>query len=486
MELNIEEALSFDDVLLEPGHSTVLPKDIEPQTFLTKNLPLNIPILSAAMDTVTESTMAIRMAQHGGLGVIHRNLTIENQVAEVRKVKKSESGMISDPITISPDVPVYQAIDLMNKHQISGIPVTVGKKLVGILTNRDLQFEKDLSQKVSQVMTSQNLVTSHEGTTLEQSKELLHKHRIEKLLVVDTSGNLKGLITIRDIKKASQYPFACKDEQGRLRVAAAVGTSDSQMERAEALISAQVDAVVVDTAHGHSQYVIDFVTRLKKHHSKVNVLAGNVATQDAAKALIDAGADAIKVGIGPGSICTTRIVAGIGIPQFTAIARVCEVAHKKSIPVIADGGIKFSGDLVKALGVGASTVMIGSLFAGTDEAPGEEVLYQGRTYKTYRGMGSIGAMKDGSADRYFQSEMNSGYKFVPEGVEGRVPYKGSLSNVIHQLMGGLRAGMGYTGCKTIADLHRKAKFVRITQAGLRESHVHDVAIVKETPNYPSS
>ena len=485
MEHKITDALSFDDVLLEPGHSHVLPRDIDLKSRLTQGLQLHIPVLSAAMDTVTESKMAIRMAQHGGMGVIHRNLPIERQVEEVRKVKKSESGMIGDPITIDPEQTVAGAIDLMRRHQISGIPVTVGKKLVGILTNRDLQFEKDMSQKVSSVMTKDNLVTTHVGTTLEQSKELLHRHRIEKLLVVDEQGHLKGLITIRDIKKASEFPNASKDAHGRLRVAAAVGTGESQMERAQALVAAEVDAVVVDTAHGHSQYVLDFVSKLKGQHAKVWVVAGNVATEDAAKALMDAGADAIKVGIGPGSICTTRIVAGIGIPQFTAITRVAEVCSKRNVPIIADGGIKFSGDLVKALGAGASSVMIGSLFAGTDEAPGEEILYQGRTYKTYRGMGSIGAMKDGSADRYFQSEMGSGYKFVPEGVEGRVPYKGSLSNVIHQLMGGLRAGMGYVGARTIDELHQKARFVRITQAGLRESHVHDVAIVKETPNYPS-
>lgn len=478
-------ALAFDDVLLTPRHSTVLPKDVILKTKLTQNLTLHTPIVSAAMDTVTEAKMAIRMAQEGGLGVIHRNMTIEAQVQEVRKVKKSESGIIRDPVTISPAATVQDAIEVMRRYGISGIPVTEKEKLVGILTNRDLQFEKNLKRKVSEVMTPQPLVTAPEGTDLEKAKEILHRHRIEKLLVVDKNGNLKGLITIRDIKKANEFPYACKDKEGRLYVGAAVGTGEKHIERAIALVAAGVDVVVVDTAHGHAQSVLDTVKTIRKKCKQVDLIAGNIATADAAQALIHAGVDAVKVGIGPGSICTTRVVAGIGVPQLSAILDVAAVAHTKNIPVIADGGIKYSGDIVKALAAGASCVMIGGLLAGTDESPGEEILYQGRTYKTYRGMGSVGAMKGGSADRYFQEEMESSFKLVPEGVEGRVPYKGSLSNTIHQLLGGVRAGMGYVGSKTISDLWKNAKFVRITHAGLRESHVHDVTITKENQNYPT-
>jgi IMP dehydrogenase len=480
------EALSFDDVLVLPMRSSVTPHDIELTTKLTRKLRLHIPLVSAAMDTVTEARLAIRMAQEGGIGVIHRNMPIERQVAEVRHVKKSESGLITDPITIAPEQPVSQAIGLMHRHKVSGIPVTQGKKLVGILTNRDLQFEKDMNQKVADVMTKQNLVTAPEGITLEESKEILHRHRIEKLLIVDKDQNLKGLITIRDIKKALEFPNASKDEHGHLRVGGALGTGGEHQNRAEALVKIGVDVLVIDTAHGHSDYVTGFVKELREAFPKVQIIAGNVATAEATKALIDVGVDAVKVGIGPGSICTTRVVAGIGVPQLTAVLDCATEAKKAGVPIIADGGIKYSGDLLKALAAGASTVMIGSLFAGTDESPGEEILYQGRTYKTYRGMGSLGAMRDGSADRYFQQEVTSQYKLVPEGVEGRVPYKGSLSNTIHQLLGGLRAGMGYVGSKTIEELHRRARFVRITEAGLKESHVHDVTITRETPNYPGS
>lgn len=483
--ITIDEALSFQDVLLVPQHSSVYPRDVGLQTQLSRNIKLNIPLLSAAMDTVTESKMAIRMAQEGGIGIVHRNLTPEQQADEVKKVKKSESGMIKDPITISPDRPVRAAIYLMKKYKISGIPVVEGSKLVGILTNRDLQFEKNLSQPVSAIMTKK-LVTTPQGTTLEQAKEKLHQHRIEKLLVVNDKFELKGLITIKDIKKNKQFPLATKDKRGRLLVGAAVGSGKDHLARVESLIEAEADVIVVDTAHGHSQYVIDFVKLIKKNHPDTEIIAGNVATAEACKALIHAGADAVKVGIGPGSICTTRIIAGIGVPQLTAILDVAAEAKKSKVPVIADGGIKFSGDIVKALAGGASTVMMGSLLAGTDESPGEEILYQGRSYKSYRGMGSLGAMRDGSADRYFQDENAIESKLVPEGVEGMVPYKGSLSTTVHQLLGGLRAGMGYLGAKTISDLRKKAKFIRITESGLRESHVHDVTVTKETPNYQSS
>jgi IMP dehydrogenase len=479
------EALSFDDVLLLPQHSEVLPKDVSLETRLTKNLKLHMPLVSAAMDTVTEADAAIRMAQEGGLGVIHRNMPIAQQVAEVRRVKKSESGLIVDPITIEPNQLVVEAIQLMNQHHISGIPVTKGKKLVGIITNRDLQFERNMNQEVGEVMTKDELITAPEGTSLEQAKELLHKHRIEKLLVVDKNGNLKGLITIRDIKKALEFPTACKDEQGRLRVGAGVGTGAEHSERAEALIRVGVDIIVVDTAHGHSDSVLQFVSKLRKAHPKAQIVAGNVGTAQGTRALIDAGVDAVKVGIGPGSICTTRIVAGIGVPQLTAVMEAASEAKKDKIPVIADGGIRYSGDIVKAIAAGAETVMIGSLFAGTDEAPGETILYQGRSYKAYRGMGSLGAMKSGSADRYFQQGEKSMAKLVPEGVEGMVPYKGSISISIHQLLGGLRAGMGYIGAKDISELQNRAKFVKQSSAALREGHVHDVTVTKEAPNYRS-
>lgn len=479
------EALSFDDVLVVPQRSSVLPKETDLSTRLTRTLRLQIPLVSAAMDTVTEARLAIRMAQEGGIGIIHRNLPVERQAAEVKGVKKSESGLITDPISISPDQTVSQAIGLMHRHKISGIPVTEGKKLVGILTNRDLQFEKDMDRRVSSVMTKE-LITAPEGTGLEQAKEILHDNRIEKLLIVDKSGNLKGLITIRDIKKTLEFPSACKDEHGRLRVGAAVGTGKDHLGRAEALVKAGVDVLVVDTAHGHSEYVLNFVRDVRKAFPKVQLIAGNIATAEAAKALIETGVDAIKVGIGPGSICTTRVVAGVGVPQLTAVLDAVSEARKADIPVIADGGIRYSGDILKALAAGASTVMIGSLFAGTDEAPGEEILYMGRTYKSYRGMGSLGAMKEGSADRYFQSETENQYKLVPEGVEGKVPYKGSLGITIHQLLGGVRAGMGYAGARTVPELHEKARFVRVSEAGVRESHVHDVTITKESPNYPGS
>ncbi len=477
------EALSFDDVLLLPQRSTVLPRDAKLGTHLTKTLKLHIPLLSAAMDTVTESGLAIRMAQEGGLGIIHRNMTVERQMNEVRRVKKAESGLITDPVTIEPDQLVLQAIELMRRYRITGIPVTKGSKLVGILTNRDLQFEKNMNLKVSEVMTKDQLVTAPEGITLEQAREILHKNRIEKLPVVDSQGNLKGLITIRDIKQALEFPSACKDEHGRLRVGAAVGTGSDHVGRAEALVKAGVDVIVVDTAHGHAESVLRFVSEVRKTHKKVQIIAGNVATGEATRALIDAGADAVKVGIGPGSICTTRVVAGIGVPQLSAILESAAEAKKSETPIIADGGIRYSGDVVKALAAGADTAMIGSLFAGTDEAPGEIILYQGRSYKSYRGMGSIGAMRDGSADRYFQQEVEGEYKLVPEGVEGRVPYKGSLSNMIHQLLGGLRSAMGYIGASSISELHARAKFVKQTTAGLRESHVHDVTVTQEAPNY---
>lgn len=479
----IKTGLTFDDVLLLPAKSDVLPKDAETSTYLTKDIKLNIPLISAAMDSVTESATAIALAQEGGLGIIHKNLTIEEQALEVDKVKKSESGMIVDPITIGPGQHIYEALDIMKKYKISGIPVTEKSKLVGILTNRDLRFEKNLYLKVADVMTKEGLVTVPEGTTLEESKALLHKHRIEKLLVVDSDYKLKGLITIKDIEKSIKYPNACKDSLGRLRVGAAVGVGEDRDARVEALLKAGVDVIAVDTAHGHSKGVVDSVKEIKKKFPECRLIAGNIATAEAAEDLIKAGADAIKVGIGPGSICTTRIVAGVGVPQLTAISDCAEVGRKHGVPVIADGGIKYSGDIVKALAGGADIVMIGSLFAGTDESPGETVLFQGRTYKVYRGMGSVGAMKAGSKDRYFQDEVDSEIKLVPEGIEGRVPYRGPISSTIHQMIGGLRAGMGYTGCKDIEELRTKATFVKISPAGLKESHVHDVTITKEAPNY---
>jgi IMP dehydrogenase len=478
----VREALTFDDLLLVPAESAVMPKDVDTSTLLTKEIPLSIPIVSAAMDTVTESATAICLAQEGGIGIIHRNMSVQRQALEVDKVKKSESGMIVDPITIEPERKVSEALELMQRYKISGVPVTKNRKLVGILTNRDLRFETRLDQPVANVMTRENLVTVSSSIGLEESKELLHRHRIEKLLVVDDQYNLKGLITIKDIEKIRKYPNASKDSLGRLRVGAAVGTIDRE-ERVDALLAAGVDVIVIDTSHGHSRGVLDAVRDTRRNFPRCSLIAGNIATGEGAEALIKAGVDAIKVGVGPGSICTTRIVAGVGVPQMSAIRDTCKVASRNGIPVIADGGIKFSGDIVKALAAGAHTVMIGGLFAGTAESPGETVLFQGRSYKVYRGMGSLEAMKEGSRDRYFQDEMESPLKLVPEGIEGRVPFRGFLSDSIYQMMGGLRSGMGYVGCRTIRDMHEKAQFVRITAAGLRESHVHDVIITKEAPNY---
>jgi IMP dehydrogenase len=485
------EGLTFDDVLLQPGLSDVLPSEVDIRTHITRDIALNIPILASAMDTVTESAMAIAMAQAGGVGVIHRNLEPLEQAAQVRQVKKFESGMVVNPVTIHPDATLADAFELMKEHRISGIPVVEGGgnghagKLVGILTNRDVRFATDPRQKVSDLMTKDDLVTVREGVNQSEAKKLLHQNRIEKLLVVDDQYRCVGLITVKDIEKAVANPNACKDEQGRLRVAAATTVGDKGFARTEALIDAGADLVVVDTAHGHSKHVLDAVNRIKRLSNKVQVVAGNIATGEGAKALIDSGADSIKVGIGPGSICTTRIVAGVGVPQLTAIMDAVEEARKTGTPVIADGGIKYSGDLAKALAAGANASMVGSLLAGTDETPGEVFLYQGRSYKTYRGMGSVGAMARGSADRYFQQDIKDTLKLVPEGVEGQVPYKGAAATVLHQLAGGLRAAMGYVGAKTIKDLHEKAQFLRISSAGLRESHVHDVTITRESPNYPS-
>ncbi|MGZ3693820.1 MAG: IMP dehydrogenase [Bdellovibrionota bacterium] len=483
---SFRETLTFDDVLLLPGHSTVLPNQVNLQSRLTKKLTLNVPILSAAMDTVTESDTAISMAQEGGLGVVHKNMSIEDQAFEISRVKKSESGMILDPITVSPEQPVREALRLMATYKISGVPVTKDGKqhgtLVGIITNRDVRFLEDNNAPVSSYMTSENLVTCPVGTNRENAKKLLHKHRIEKLLVVDSNNSLKGLITIKDIEKSMKFPQANKDKFGRLVVGAALGVSADVMERAAALVEAGVDALFVDSAHGHSQGILDLVKKLKSKYPDVDVVAGNVATAEGTKALIDAGADAVKVGIGPGSICTTRIIAGVGVAQLSAVLDAVAEAHKRGIPVIADGGIKFSGDIVKALAAGAGCVMIGSLFAGTDESPGELTLYQGRSYKVYRGMGSIEAMRKGSKDRYSQAGQEDS-KLVPEGIEGRVPYRGTISAVIHQLMGGLRSGMGYVGAADLGELKEKAKFVKISAAGLRESHPHNVDITKEAPNY---
>ena len=480
----ITEGLTFDDVLLVPAHSLILPRDVDLTTKLTRNINLNIPLVSAAMDTVTEARTAITMAREGGLGFIHKNLSIEEQALEVDKVKKSESGMIVDPITMRPNQKIREALDMMSKYRISGVPITKPNgKLVGILTNRDLRFETDLDLPISSRMTKRNLVTVPVGTTLEEAKEHLKHTRVEKLLVVDDERNLKGLITIKDIEKVKKYPNACKDSLGRLRVGAAVGPTGDMKQRIDALVKAGVDVVVIDTAHGHSQGVIDAVASAKQLFPNLEIIAGNIATAEAAEALIKAGADAIKVGIGPGSICTTRVVAGIGVPQVTAISNCSRVAKKAGVPVIADGGVKFSGDLTKAVAAGADVVMIGSLFAGTEESPGDTVLYQGRTYKSYRGMGSIGAMKEGSKDRYFQSDVESDIKLVPEGIEGMVPLRGPLGANIHQLIGGLRAGMGYTGSVSLKDLQENGKFIKITGAGLKESHVHDVTITKEAPNY---
>jgi len=478
----IREGLTFDDVLLLPAKTDVLPKDVDVRTQLTRRITLNIPLVSAAMDTVTETKLAIALAQEGGLGFIHKALPIQEQADEVDKVKKSESGMIIDPITISPDAKISDALEVMKKYRISGVPVTKGQKLVGILTNRDLRFETRYNLKVGDVMTKDHLVTAPLGTTLEKAMKILQKYKIEKLLIVDKDFSLRGLITIKDIEKKIKYPNACKDKLGRLRVGAAVGVGD-HTERIPELLKAGVDIVVVDTAHGHSQGVLDAVKAIKKKYPNLDVVAGNIATAEAAKDLIRAGADCVKVGIGPGSICTTRVVSGAGVPQITAVMECCKEADKAGIPVIADGGIKFSGDITKALAAGAACVMIGSLFAGTEESPGETVLFQGRSYKVYRGMGSIGAMERGSKDRYFQAHEEEKAKLVPEGIEGRVPYKGTLAASVLQLIGGVRAGMGYCGCENLKALKTRARFIKITSAGLRESHVHDVVITKEAPNY---
>jgi IMP dehydrogenase len=480
---DIRECLTFDDVSLVPAYSAILPKDVDVSTPLTRAIRLNIPLISAAMDTVTESRTAISMAQEGGMGIIHRNMSLSSQVLEVDKVKKSESGMILNPITMHPDQKIFEALAIMKKYRISGVPITKDGKLVGILTNRDLRFEKRLDENISTVMTKDHLITVPVGTTLEESKEILHKNRIEKLLVVDDHKNLKGLITIKDIEKMRKYPNSCKDPLGRLRVGAAIGPGKDREERAEALIEAGVDVLVIDTAHGHSKDVLDAVRDIKENFPDCQIIAGNVATKEGALDLVKAGADAVKVGVGPGSICTTRVVAGVGIPQLSAILETTGISEKHDVPIIADGGIKFSGDITKAMAAGAHSVMIGNLFAGTDESPGEIVLYQGRSYKVYRGMGSLEAMKEGSRDRYFQQEVESEAKLVPEGIEGRVPYHGALSFCIQQLIGGLKAGMGYLGAKNIQELKEKARFVRITLSGLKESHVHDVVITKEAPNY---
>ena len=500
---NLPEALTFDDVLLVPAHSEVVPTQVSTQSNLTRDITLNTPLLSSAMDTVTESRMAIAMAQQGGIGIIHRNLSVEAQAGEVDKVKRSESGMIVDPVTIGPDQMISDALEVMRRYKISGVPVTRGKRLVGILTNRDLRFETRTDIPIGEVMTSKNLITVPVGTTLEEAEQILHKHRVEKLLVVDEQYQLKGLITVKDIQKKLKYPNASKDEKGRLRVGAAIGATGDYLERAAELVKARVDVLAIDSAHGHSSRVLEAVRDVKKRFPEVGLLAGNVATYDGAMALIDHGADAVKVGFGPGSICTTRVVTGAGMPQITAIAEAARAAEKHGIPVIADGGIKYSGEVTKAIAAGASTVMIGSLFAGVDESPGEIVLYQGRSFKTYRGMGSLTAMSLGGGERYFQSgtdpsagesatesvvqrersNQNRLAKYVPEGIEGRVPYRGPLEAMIYQLVGGLRSGMGYLGCGTIQELQQKAQFVRISGAGLRESHVHDVIITREAPNY---
>ena len=492
-DVGFATALTFDDVLLVPQHSTVLPYEVDVSTRLTRNVRLNVPLLSAAMDTVTESRLAIAMAQQGGLGVIHKNLSIDEQASEVDRVKRSESGMIVDPITLSPAHRIFEALELMKKYRISGVPITDdGSKegrLVGILTNRDLRFETNLQRPISDIMTSENLITVPVGTTLDAAREILHRHKVEKLLVVDSSFRLKGLITVKDIQKAVKYPIASKDPLGRLRCGAAIGTGKDAMSRAESLVAANVDVLVIDTAHGHSQGVLDMVRRIRRQFPNVELIAGNVATGEATEALIELGVDAVKVGIGAGSICTTRVVAGIGVPMITAVAECARAAAPHNVPIIADGGIRYSGDITKAIAVGASAVMIGSLFAGTDESPGEMILFQGRSFKEYRGMGSLGAMRRGSRDRYFQDEFDldanpeSGEKLVPEGIEGRVAHKGSVAAMIHQLIGGLRAGMGYTGSANIPALQRNAKMIRVSPAGLREGHVHDVIITKEAPNY---
>ncbi|THF56543.1 IMP dehydrogenase [Pseudothauera rhizosphaerae] len=480
----IQKALTFDDVLLVPAHSAVLPRDVSLQTRLTRRITINLPLVSAAMDTVTEARLAIALAQEGGIGIVHKNLSAKKQAAEVLKVKRFESGVLKDPITIPPTMSVREVMALTRQHKFSGLPVVEGRQVVGIVTNRDLRFETNLDQPVSAIMTPQGrLVTVPEGSSLDEARALLHKHRLERVLVVNPAGELCGLITVKDMMKSTEHPHAAKDEQGRLRVGAAIGVGAGTEERAELLAEAGVDVMVVDTAHGHAQGVLDRVNWVKKRFPHVEVIGGNIATGDAARALIDAGADAVKVGIGPGSICTTRIVAGVGVPQITAIDNVASALVSAGVPLIADGGIRFSGDISKAIAAGASAVMLGGLFAGTEEAPGETVLYQGRSYKSYRGMGSLGAMQLGAADRYFQDSTANVDKLVPEGIEGRVPYKGPVTAVIHQLIGGLRASMGYLGCGSIAVMHERAQFVEITSAGVRESHVHDVQITKEAPNY---
>jgi IMP dehydrogenase len=484
---DMPEGFTFDDVLLVPGSSSFLPRDADVTTRLSRRVHLNIPLVSAAMDTVTEAAMAIAMAQEGGIGVIHRNLTIEQQAQEVDKVKKSESGMIIDPVTVHPDQPIAEALDVMRRYKISGLPVTKDGKLVGILTNRDLRFEKRLNRKVDEVMTKDNLVTAKPGISLEDATEILHQHRIEKLLIVDDRDRLRGLITVKDINKTAQFPDACKDSYGRLRVAGAIGTGDDRRERSERLVAAGVDVLIIDTAHGHSDNVIETVREIKAAFPDVDLVAGNIATAEGARSLAEAGADGLKVGMGPASICTTRVVSGVGVPQLTAIAAAARIAKDFDIPLIADGGIKFSGDIPKALAAGSDSVMIGGLFAGTEESPGETILYQGRTYKLYRGMGSLEAMREreGSRNRYMQDEEEQ-MKLVPEGIEGRVPHKGPLSFIIAQLVGGLKAGMGYVGCRTIADLQDNGRFMRVSNASLQESHVHDVFIAKEAPNYQRS
>ncbi len=490
--MEIRDSLTFDDVLLRPGASDVMPSQVDTRTHLTKSITLNIPLLSAAMDTVTEARLAIAMAQAGGIGVVHKNLSVEEQADEVRKVKQYESGMVVNPLTLNPDQTLQEALSVMQTRKISGIPIVekpqpgdVNGKLVGILTNRDVRFATNMNQPIAELMTKENLVTVREGVDSEEAKALLHQYRIERLLVVDDAYRCIGLITVKDMEKAESHPNACKDEQGRLRVAAATSVGDAGFERGEALLDADVDVLVVDTAHGHSSAVIETVQRIKKAYGNTQVIAGNVATSEATKALIDAGADCVKVGIGPGSICTTRIVAGVSVPQLTAILDAVDVAHKAGVSIVADGGIKYSGDFAKALAAGANAAMVGSLIAGTEESPGEVFLYQGRSYKSYRGMGSVGAMARGSADRYFQQDISDSLKLVPEGIEGRVAYKGPVNVIIHQLVGGLCASMGYTGSPTIESFHQNASFVKISSAGLRESHVHDVSITREAPNYPS-
>jgi IMP dehydrogenase len=479
----IQEGLTFDDILLVPAYSEILPRDVDVRSRLTKRISLHIPITSAAMDTVTESQTCISLAREGGIGVIHRNMSVESQAQEVDKVKKSESGMIVDPMTIEPEKPIHEVLDLMEEYRISGFPVVTQKSLVGIVTNRDLRFETDLQRKVSEVMTKENLVTVSEGISLEESKKLLHEHRIEKLLVVDDRGRLTGLITIKDIEKIKKYPNACKDSLGRLRAGAAVGIGPDMEPRTEALLGAGADVVVIDTSHGHTAGVIKAVERLKSTFTDIDIVAGNVATEEGARALIKAGVDGVKIGVGPGSICTTRVIAGVGVPQLQAVMNCKRVSEETGVPLTADGGIKFSGDITKAIAAGAHCVMIGGLFAGTDESPGETIFFQGRSYKVYRGMGSLEAMKKGSKDRYYQEDLTEESKLVPEGIVGRVPYKGSLAACVYQLVGGLKAGMGYVGCRSIEELRQNAQFIRISSSGLRESHVHDVIITKEAPNY---